>query len=343
MTSPDLRPGRPIGVGAVGVSPGAHDGLLVELPPNAGFELLAFSDEGLPEQGLGARPVQYYPDYNMLLQDPHVEVVLVDGPLELRRDMAVRALNAGRHVVLPLPFAETALGAERIMKTALSGQDLVATADCWWRDDEDLLALRAALSAADAGPVQGLFYLTSIEPLPIVGDVLPDLLLPQEEPDLGDEEAIEAGLLAEYGVETLDQLHLIAGDYVKSVSAHLLAPPAPGAASGAAEGFMAYLSLRGGGWAIAQATTHQAPDLPRWAVYTPRATVTARGGVATVTTAEGTETYTAPSRIESFWENLYAAVRSGAELKCSPVEIVRAMKLHEAAIESLGEGEPVTI
>lgn len=343
MTSPNSRQARPIGVGAVGVSPGSRDGLLAELPQNAGFELVAFSDEGLPEQGLGARPVQYYPDYNMLLQDPHVEVVLVDGPLELRRDMAVRALNAGRHVVLPLPFAETALGAERIMKTALSGQDLVATADCWWRDDEDLLALRAALTAADAGPVQGLFFFTSVEPPPLEEHALPELLLPQEEPDPGAEEEIEVGLLAEHGVEMLDQLHLVAGDYVKSVSAHLMAPPSPGAASGAAQGFMTYLSLRGGGWAIGQATTHQAPDLPRWALYTPRATVTAKGGIATVTTVEGVETYAAPTRVESFWENLHAAVRSGAELKCSPVEIVRAMKLHEAAIESLGDGEPVTI
>ncbi len=167
--------------------------------------------------------------------------------------------------------------------------------------------------------------------------------MPQEDPDLEEEEQIEAGLLEDYGVEVLDQLHLVAADYVKNVSAHLVAPALPGVSTGVAEGFMAYLSLRGGGWAVAQATTHQAADLPRWAVYTPRATITVRDGIATVTTADGTETYTPPSRIESFWENLYAAIRTGAELRCSPVEIVRAMKLHEAAIQSLGAGEPMTI
>ncbi len=292
MPSTDVQQSQPIGVGAVGVVPEAQEGLLAELPPDAGFELVAFSDEGLPEQGPEERPFQYYPDYNMLLQDPHVELVLVDGPLELRRDMAVRALNAGRHVVLPLPFAETAPGGERIMKTALSGQGLVATADCWWRDDADLLALRAALDAADAGPVHGLFFFTALEPRPPADDVLTDLLMPQDEVDLEEEEAIEAGLLGDYGVEVLDQLHLVAGDYVKSVNAHLIAPPLPGVSPDAAEGFMTYLSLRGGGWAVAQATTHQAPDLPRWAVYTARATVTARDGIATVTTADGTETYT---------------------------------------------------
>jgi predicted dehydrogenase len=340
MASPESHPGRPIGVGAVGVQPGVQDGLLAELPQGAGFRLLAFSDEGLPEQGAGARPVRYCPDYNVLLQDPEIELVLVDGPLELRRDMAVRALNAGRHVVLPLPFAETALGAERIMKTALSGRGLVATADCWWRDDADLLALHAALGAADAGPVQGLFFFTAVEPRPVVEDILPEILLAEDEAEA---EEFEAGMLAEYGVEMLDQLHLIARDYVKSVNAHLIAPALPGATAGAAEGFMVYLALRAGGWAVAQATTHQAADLPRWAAYTPRATITARDGTAVVAKADGTETYTAPSQTEGFWENLYAAVRTGADLKCPPVDIVRAMKLHEAAIESLEVGEPVTL
>jgi scyllo-inositol 2-dehydrogenase (NADP+) len=343
MTSTQGPHGRPIGVGAVGAVPGQEAGLLAELPPEAGFELVAYSDEGLPDQGLGPRPVHYYPDYNMLLQDPQVELVLVDGPLELRRDMAVRALNAGRHVVLPLPFAETALGAERIMKTALSGQDLVATADCWWRDDPDLLALRAALNAADAGPVQGLFFFDAVEPRPVAEEEFPELLLPHEEAEAEAEEEIDVGLLEDYGVEMLDQLRLVAGDYVKNVNAHLIAPAAPGAAPGAAEGFMVYMSLRGGGWAVAQATTHQAGDLPRWAVYTARTTITARDGIATVITGGSTETYTPPSRIESFWENLRAAIRTGADLKCSPVDIVRAMKLHEAAIESLGAGEPVTV
>ena len=84
--------------------------------------------------------------------------MLVDGPLELRRDMAVRALERRPPRRLPLPFSETALGAERIMKTALAGGGLIATADCRWRDDPDLLALRAALAAEDVGPVQGLFF-----------------------------------------------------------------------------------------------------------------------------------------------------------------------------------------
>jgi len=336
MTTSSAGQDRPIGVGAVGVLPGELDGLLAELPQGERFELAAFSDEGLPERGPQHRPAAYYPDYNMLLQDPKVELVLVDGPLELRRDMAVRALTAGRHVVLPLPFAETAIGAERIMKTALAGGGLTATADCPWRNDADLLALRTALEAEDVGPVQGLFFFTAFEVLPQEEDVLASIQMLDQEPE--DEEEVVTGMLADEGVEVLDQMHIIAGDYVKSVDAHVIVPT-----PGGAEGFMIYMSLRGGGWAIGQATTHKPADLPRWVVYTPRATITVRDGRAVVTIGEETMTYNAPEQIEDFWDNLYHAVRSGAELKCSPVDIVRAMKLHEAALESVELGEAVTI
>ena len=340
MTPSNSHYDRPIGVGAVGVLPGIQDGLLAELPQDAGFRFVAFSDEGLPEGLVTARPVTYCPDYNVLLQDPEVELVLVDGPLDLRRDMAVRALNAGRHVVIPLPFSETALGAERIMKTALAGRGLVATADCRWRDDPDLLALRAALAAEDVGPVQGLFFFGVVPPRPPAEEPLLVEFLPEDE---AEPEEVDVGMLGECGVEFLDQVHLIAGDYVKNVNAHRIAPAAPGAPSGSADGFMVYLALRRGGWAVAQVTTHRPAGLPRWAVYTPHATVTARGGSAVVITATTETTYTAPSQVQGFCDNLYAAVRNGAELKSSPVDIVRAMKLHEAAIESLLLGEPVTI
>ena len=340
MASSNLPADQPIGVGAVGVLPGIEDGLLAELPQDGGFRLVAFSDEGLPDPGAEVRPVTYYPDYNVLLRDPDIELVLVSGPLELRRDMAVRALNAGRHVVLPLPFSETALGAERIMKTALAAGGLIVTADCPWRSDPDLLALRAALAAEDVGPVQGLFFFNSLEPRPETEEPLLDMF--DAGPEDEESEEVPVGMLGEVGVEVLDQLHLIARDYVKSINAHLIAP-APGAGSGSAEGFMVYLALRGGGWAVAQATTHRAADLPRWAAYTPHATITARDGSATVITAEDTKTYTASSETEGFWANLYAAIRRGGELKCSPVDIVRAMKLHEAAIEALQLGEPVTV
>ena len=276
--------------------------------------MAAFSDEGLEGPATRDRPIRYCADYNVLLREPAVELVLVGGPSALRRDLAVRALNAGRHVLLSRPFCESALGAERVMKTALKA-GLVATADLPWRDDADLLAVQEAVARENAPPFQGVFGFWSTDAEP--GE----------------------GLLAQFGLEILYQVWLLVRREVGQVSTHLLRP-APDAPD---EGFMLYLHLRGGGWAAAQLVRHDAAALPRWILRGARSTLTAREGAATFIADGQQRTYRAPEATEGFWENLYAAIRSGADLKCHPADIVKAMKLHEAALASAESGEPVTI
>jgi predicted dehydrogenase len=308
----------PIGVGAVGARPDDEASPLADLPEDGAFRLAAFSDEGLEEGGPAEGPGVYYPDYNMLLDDPAVELVLVGGPLELRRDFAVRALNAGRHVLMAGRFCETALGAERVMKTALRA-GLVATADLRDRDDADLRALRAALEAENAAEVRGAMRFYVAEPLP-------------EDAPPG------PGLLTSEGMALLDQMHVLLRQDVKSVSAHVRRP-SPRAPEDA---FMIYLPLRNEGWAVCHAARGGPTDLPTWRVETAGATFTARGGRAAVVAGDSERSYQAPAG-EGFWENLRAAVREGAPPKCHPAEIVRAMKLHEAALASVEAGEAITI
>jgi len=315
MNSEHVNEQQPIGVGAVGVSPGEHDGILRELPQDGRFRLVAFCDEGTPEPGYGEQPAEYYADYNMLLRDPDIELILVDGPVELRRDFAVRALNAGRHVVLQRPFAETALDAERVMKTALRA-GLVATMDLPWRDEPDLLAVRAAVSAEDAGPLSGVMCLRRLDE---------DASAPEP-----------GGALEALGFAMLDQVCVLLDDDVASVAAHAVGGTLQG-------GFLLYLPLRRGGWAVVQASRHLPEGMPRWVCYSARASFVAVDGQVEVNFSGRKRTYAAPETREDFWENLYAAVRTGGQLKCHPVDIVRAMKLYEAALESAESGEPVTV
>ena len=142
----------PIGVGAVGLDPETDSGPLAEMPEGEYFELVALCDEGTEEQDVDYGELPCYSDYNILLRDEEVELVLVGGPLDTRRDFAVRALNAGCHVLIQEPFCETALDAERVMKTAFHN-GLVATMNLEWRDDADLCALRAALAEENVGAI----------------------------------------------------------------------------------------------------------------------------------------------------------------------------------------------
>ncbi|MHC4481849.1 MAG: Gfo/Idh/MocA family protein [Planctomycetota bacterium] len=319
MPATEAEAAPPVRVGIVGVRPGEYDGVLAVLPQSEAFRFVAFSDEGLSGPAVEYKPCAYYGDYNMLLQDPAVELILVDGPVARRRDFAVRALNAGHHVVLAPPFCESAPDAERVMKTALRAER-VATMDMPWRSDGGLRALRAALDAENVGPVCGL--LASFE------------LEAPEEADAGAD-----GLLQKVGMGLLDQAHLLLTDDVKSVAAHLQRP-APGVADDA---FLVYMPLRGGGWAIVQASRQARAGLPQWTAYTARATFTVRDGRAVVLAGGQERTNDAAQDCEGFWENVHAAIRHGAELACHPAGIVRAMKLHEAALASAELGEPVTV
>jgi predicted dehydrogenase len=314
--------GRPVGVGAVGVRPGEQDGILAQLPQGELYRLVAFSDEGLENPGTQNRPVTYHADYNMMLRDPQVELVLVDGPLDLRHDFAIRALHAGRHVVIREPFSESALSAERVMKTALRGR-LLATTDLRMREDADLRALLHAIEAENVPTVHGAFcfreFPADADPTSAAG------------PD--------QGLLQSVGMPLLYQVRKLVKDDAKSVSTHVRAATA----QRPDDAFLIYLALRGKGWVVIQCARQNAPELPRWALYAGEAAFTARDGTAMVVAGGPRRTYSAPAPAAGFWENLFDALRHDAPLECHPVDIVRAMKLHEAALESAATGQPVTV
>ena len=305
-----------VGVGAVGLVPGQTPGLLSTMPRGDLFQLVAYSDEGTEGHVAQEPPVTCYRDYNVLLRDPTVELVFVGGPVELRRDLAVRALNAGRHVVLQAPFCESALDAERLMKTAFQ-QGLIATMQMSWRDEPDFRALRVALAEENAGMVHSLqAFWWPPEP-----DQKPTALL----------ETVAFALL--------DQINLLVGRDGRDVSAYPLRP-APGRPD---VGFTLVLPLRREGCAIARAGHRADERLPRWVVDTRGTTIVAGGRQAVALAGDQRRVYDAPVEAEGFWVNLHAAVRHGADLKCATRDIVRAMKLHEAALESAGLGEPVPV
>jgi len=333
--SAEGRPaGSAVGVAAVGVRPPDGRGILAELPDDGRFRLVAYSDEGLPplpradddeadaagsdDGGQSEPALACYPDYNVLLQDPQVELVLVDGPIELRRDFAVRALNAGRHVVTAPPFCETAMDGERVAKTAIR-KGLVATMDLKWRGDADFRAIRAALAAENVSGVQGAFLFWAVSEPPSA--------------------TAAPGLLERFGMAMLDQMRCVLREDVKSVNAHLLRPT-PAAADA---GFLLYMPLRSGGWAVCHAASRAVGALPGWVLYTAQATFAVGHGRAVVSTGGEERTYLSPEAPVAFWDNVHAAIREGAELACHPADIVHAMKLAEAASESAELREPVTV
>ncbi|PWC06368.1 gfo/Idh/MocA family oxidoreductase [Mycetocola zhujimingii] len=73
-----------------------------------------------------ARNAEYVPDLNIVLADPAVDVVSICTPTPTHRDIAVRALGAGKHVLLEKPIALSTTDALAISAAArLSGRVLM--------------------------------------------------------------------------------------------------------------------------------------------------------------------------------------------------------------------------
>lgn len=303
-----------IGVGAVGtVRPG--EDVQQRLQNRPGFAPVAFCDEGC-EEGPEGKPIAYYQDYNLLLKDPAVELILVQGPVEKRKDFAVRALNAGRHVVVEQPFASESYEAERIMKTALK-DGLVATCDLPSRNDPDFVALKNAIEVTNVG---GVYAVEGFR------------LFPREAQKRHD-------LLESSAFAMLDQLQMLIEGDVKSVSTHVYRPQE----GRPVQHFCIHVSMRGYGWAALQGSAYAGANHPGWTAYAPGMVFTAEGGEAAVHEPEGSAPVEQGPAAADFWENLYGAIRDKEELKCHPAQIVRAMKLHEAVLESARLGEPVVL
>ena len=308
-----------IGVGIVGIGGEEVARVCQEVLTDPRFVPQAFCDEGCEDPGGENKPLPYYPDYNMMLQDSRIELIVIAGDVERRKDCAVRALNGGRHVVTGKPFCAEASEADRIAKTARRNER-VATCDMAMRDEPAFRALLAALERESAGPPYGLHSVWSC---------------PEEQ-----REAIgPGGLLQTVGMDLLDQLRLLIEGEIKSVTTHLHCPRP----DGPEDHFLVHLALRNGGWAVLQGSLERRGKMPRWAAFVPHASFVADESTVTVESGNEARTYGPPAGRTGFWDNLYDVIREGRQVKCQPVEIARAFKLWEAALDSAESRETVRL
>jgi predicted dehydrogenase len=57
-------------------------------------------------------------DFDAIIKDPEIELVVVNTPDHLHMDMAARAIEAGKHVVVEKPFTLKASDSEQLMDLA---------------------------------------------------------------------------------------------------------------------------------------------------------------------------------------------------------------------------------
>src|SRR4051812_2139812 len=76
------------------------------------------ADANRRQEAIDRFDCQAYTDYNELIRDPAVEVVVVSLPSFLHADSAIAALQAGKHVVCEKPMATSLSDADRMITAA---------------------------------------------------------------------------------------------------------------------------------------------------------------------------------------------------------------------------------
>jgi predicted dehydrogenase len=121
----------------------------------AGLELTAVCDRSPERLGAaladGAEPA-LLPDMEELLGHPEVDVVVVSTPPNTHFDLARRALEAGKHVVVEKPFCLTGAEADQLVATAEQA-GLVLTVYQNRRWDPDFMALLELVRSGQLGDV----------------------------------------------------------------------------------------------------------------------------------------------------------------------------------------------
>ncbi|KRF38058.1 Gfo/Idh/MocA family protein [Paenibacillus sp. Soil787] len=107
-------------IGCGGIANGKH---LPSLKKLSNVELVAFCDivqekaETAAEK-YGSKTAKVYEDYKELLQDATIDIVHVLTPNDSHAEIAIAALEAGKHVMCEKPMAKTAADAKRMVETA---------------------------------------------------------------------------------------------------------------------------------------------------------------------------------------------------------------------------------
>lgn len=225
---------------------GSYHGQLISENPNlevAGtFDLLEGRRKASVEAGYKA-----YESYEEVLADPAVEVVLIATPNDVHKDIAVRALQAGKHVVCEKPVAMSSSELKEMIAAAdEAGRVLMVHQNRRW--DEDFRIIKQMYETETIGT------LFQIESRVHGANGIP-----------GDWRHVKAqggGMLLDWGVHLLDQLLFMIDSRVASVSSTLSFI----LGNDVDDGFEAVLQFENGIKAIVEVGTTNFITLPRWYV-----------------------------------------------------------------------------
>jgi predicted dehydrogenase len=110
--------------------------------PQRGAELYSFAPD-----------VRIYGDYESVINDPEIEAIYIPLPNSLHAEWAIRALEAGKHVLCEKPLAATGAEAKTMVEAARSHQKLLMEA-FMYRFHPQIVWSLGQVRAGTIGPVR---------------------------------------------------------------------------------------------------------------------------------------------------------------------------------------------
>lgn len=194
-----------------------------------------------------SRGFRTYDSFEAVLGDAEVDVVLIATPNDVHKELAIQALQAGKHVICEKPVTVTGAELMEITEAAEKAQRLF-TVHQNRRWDEDFLIIKDLMSQRKVGDV---FH---VESRVQGANGIPG--------DWRQLKAYGGGMLLDWGVHLLDQLLLLTDSKIESVHAdlsYILGTEVD-------DGFTTTIKFKDGLTAVIEVGTTNFIKLPRWYV-----------------------------------------------------------------------------
>ena len=304
-----------------------------------------------PEPMEKARQLGYtaYESLDALLADPAIDIVLVSTPNDCHKEIAIRAMRAGKNVVSEKPVTLCSQDLQEMIDAAHeTGKFFTVHQNRRW--DEDYLTIKQILNEGLLGD------LYRVESRVHGSRGIPG--------DWRQEKAHGGGMMLDWGVHILDQMLLVIPERILSVYCtvtHVTNEEVD-------DGFTLLLTFESGKTALLEVGTSNFVELPRWYVLGRDGTAVIddwylhgrivrvknwdKNDAVPIRTAAGLTKTMAPrtddtiateplpvvhSDIRDFYRNVMDVIEGKAEPKIRHEELQRVMRLMETAFQSAEE------
>ncbi|MBQ7377314.1 MAG: Gfo/Idh/MocA family oxidoreductase [Clostridia bacterium] len=303
-----------------------------------------------------SRGIKAYGSADEIFADPAVDIVTIATPNDVHKDLVIRALAAGKHVVCEKPVEMSVAALDEMLDAAKAAKGLF-TVHQNRRWDVDFLAVKELIASGKIGA-----------PIRIESRIHGSRGIPSDWRCL---KQYGGGMILDWGVHLIDQmLQLIPNDTVTGIYCETTAITK----SEVDDGFRLSLTFASGKTAFVEVGTYNFIAMPRFYAQFEKGTAMIEdwqknmqvvkckywheNEVLPVQTAAGITKTMAPrdevtvdtfewtrptSDVHDFYRNFTAAIDGKAEMLIKPGEIRRVMQVMEGAFESAEKKQALSV